>query len=464
MATSVPTTRRNWIWIALAILLIVVVLAIIYRKVTGNTVADRRAQAEQEQEKKVLNAATAPNAEGFLRKLEKQEDTARQAAGIEAPQSDKSRPQADGVTQLAGQPPVKTPTSAGGAPAGAVPAQSPANPVTTSRTIGATSQGQGSAMPAGAPTDQQLDQYDALQAQVAKDAARHLGVYEAKASVQAGGASNSPVDSAAAMTNMLKAAIPTAQAQGSAATSTNSQQALIEAYLKQQGMAGAPVPSKDAQFLTSTAAASQSRANQPPLTAKEGLGNQALFQGTKINVMMEDAVSSDLPGSCTARVERDVYDSLTQSKRLIPAGTRLICEYNNEVVMGQSRIMLAFTRMIFPVTGASVWLADMRAADTQGRAGAPAQVNTHFWKIFGSSFLIAWVANRAQSLQPSNITINVGGQGGGNTAAQVLSETSRQILQRNINIKPELTLKPGDRLTLVISRDMVLDASVTGVR
>jgi type IV secretory pathway VirB10-like protein len=67
-------------------------------------------------------------------------------------------------------------------------------------------------------------------------------------------------------------------------------------------------------------------------------------------------------------------------------------------------------------------------------------------------------------LQPTNVTINVGGGSSGSTAAQVLSETSRQILQRNVNIKPELRLKAGDRLTVIVSRDMVLDPAVTGVR
>jgi type IV secretion system protein TrbI len=189
-----------------------------------------------------------------------------------------------------------------------------------------------------------------------------------------------------------------------------------------------------------------------------------LYESTKINVIMETDVSSDLAGPCSARVERDVKDTVTQTDKLISASTRVICEYNSEVVMGQERIMLAFTRMIFPETGASVWLADMKAADVQGAIGAPAEVNNRFWKIFGSSFLISWVAGRAQSLQPTNVTINVGGGSGGSTAAQVLSETSRQILQRNVNIKPELRLKAGDRLTVIVSRDMVLDPAVTGVR
>lgn len=169
------------------------------------------------------------------------------------------------------------------------------------------------------------------------------------------------------------------------------------------------------------------------------------------------------PGPCRAQVERNVYDTLTESILLIPAGSRVICAYNAGVQQGDTRLMMVFPRIIFPSTG-SVTLGPMPGADTGGAIGAEADVDSHFWKIFGSSFLIAIVAREAENSQQSGVTVNVGGSAGaGGAAAQALAQTSQKALDRNINISPTLNLKKGARLKVVVTRDLLLDPAVTGV-
>lgn len=95
-----------------------------------------------------------------------------------------------------------------------------------------------------------------------------------------------------------------------------------------------------------------------------------------------------------------------------------------------------------------------------------ADVNNHFSRIFGSTFLIAGVAawighNQSQS---NGTTINV--NGGMTTdlssaAAQSLSQTTQTILQRNMNIQPTLRLEPGQRITFIVQRDTMLPPGVT---
>ncbi|MDV7391363.1 hypothetical protein RZS08_08430, partial [Arthrospira platensis SPKY1] len=55
--------------------------------------------------------------------------------------------------------------------------------------------------------------------------------------------------------------------------------------------------------------------------------------------------------------------------------------------------------------------------------------------------------------------VTPGAQVGG-VAAGVLAETSKKVLERNINIRPELRLKAGDVLRLTVSRDMAVDPSI----
>ena len=182
--------------------------------------------------------------------------------------------------------------------------------------------------------------------------------------------------------------------------------------------------------------------------------------GTAIQTVALQGANSDMPGTFRAMVDRDIYDSINGTCRLIPKGTRIIGVTSNDVAVGQERMLIAATRMIFP-NGASVQLDGLSGADPNGEAGVSADVNNHFLRIFGSTFLIAGVAawighNQAQ---PTGTTINING-GTSDTltsaAAQSLSQTTQTILQRNMNIQPTLRLEPGQRITMITRRDMKL--------
>lgn len=186
--------------------------------------------------------------------------------------------------------------------------------------------------------------------------------------------------------------------------------------------------------------------------------------GTPIPTVILQGAKSDMPGTFRTMVDRDIYDSIDGSCKLIPKGTRILGRTNNDVAIGQDLMLMAATRMIF--RHASMRLDGLTGNDPDGEAGVSADVNNHFFRIFGSTFLIAGVAawighNQSQS---NGTTINI--NGGMSTdlseaAAQSLSETTQTILQRNMNIQPTLRLSPGQRITFITQRDMLLPPSVT---
>jgi type IV secretion system protein VirB10 len=182
--------------------------------------------------------------------------------------------------------------------------------------------------------------------------------------------------------------------------------------------------------------------------------------GTAIQTVALQGANSDMPGTFRAMVDRDIYDSINGTCKLIPRGTRIIGVTSNDVAVGQERMLIAATRMIFP-NGASMRLDGLSGADPNGEAGVTADVKNHFFRIFGSTFLIAGVAawighNQAQ---PTGTTINING-GTSDTltsaAAQSLSQTTQTVLQRNMNIQPTLRLDPGQRITMITKRDIKL--------
>ena len=186
--------------------------------------------------------------------------------------------------------------------------------------------------------------------------------------------------------------------------------------------------------------------------------------GTPIPTVILQGAKSDMPGTFRAMVDRDIYDSIDGSCKLIQKGTRILGRTSNDVAIGQDLMLMAATRMIF--RHASMRLDGLSGNDPDGEAGVSADVNNHFFKIFGSTFLIAGVAawighNQNQS---SGTTININGGASADlssAAAQSLSQTTQTILQRNINIQPTLRLEPGQRITLITQRDMMLPPNVT---
>lgn len=208
--------------------------------------------------------------------------------------------------------------------------------------------------------------------------------------------------------------------------------------------------------------------DQGPLTPTPAPSEYLLAEGTPIPIALLVDVKSDLPGRLSAMTTRDIYDSISQRYLLIPAGAKLTGVYNAEVAPGQKRILMAFSRMRFR-TGASIRLGGMPAADANGASGSEAQVDNHFFEMFGASLIVGAVSLAAAPTGTSstNVTINLSGNGNGNSAmaslgTQVLADTLKRVLDRNTNIKSTLSLDKGERLTLITTRDMVLPPSVTG--
>ncbi|MGF6875851.1 TrbI/VirB10 family protein [Paraburkholderia sp. MM5477-R1] len=186
--------------------------------------------------------------------------------------------------------------------------------------------------------------------------------------------------------------------------------------------------------------------------------------GTPIPAVILQGAKSDMPGAFRAMVDRDIYDSIDGSCKLIPKGTRILGRTNNDVAIGQDLMLMAATRMIF--RHATMRLDGLTGNDPDGEAGVTAEVNNHFFKIFGSTFLIAgvaaWIGHNQSQQSGTTININGGASTGlSEAAAQSLSQTTQTILQRNMNIQPTLKLEPGQRITFITQRDMMLPPNVT---
>ena len=196
--------------------------------------------------------------------------------------------------------------------------------------------------------------------------------------------------------------------------------------------------------------ADNARANYSVNRGYQAPSRLVLRQGKVIPAVLGRQINSDLPGSVTAYVSSNVYDA--EGRLLIPMGASLIGKYDSGVQVGQSRVLFAFDRLVLP-NGYSFNLSAAPGSDLAGAAGMAGDVDNHFLKMFGTSLLIAVLADHTK--QPENVT-QLGGGGPVLTAAgQVLSDVSKTILQRNRVIPPTITVDQGTRINVEVAQDMV---------
>jgi len=175
--------------------------------------------------------------------------------------------------------------------------------------------------------------------------------------------------------------------------------------------------------------------------------------GTVIPAALITGIESDLPGQITAQVTEDVYDSPTGQYLLIPQGARLIGQYDSSVAFGQSRVLLVWTRLIMP-NGTSIVLERLPGADTGGYAGLEDGVDYHWWQLFKGAILstILSVGAEAGTSDSENNLAQALREGASNS----ISQTGQQIVQRQLNIQPTLTIRPGFPVRVIVTHDLVL--------
>jgi type IV secretory pathway VirB10-like protein len=155
---------------------------------------------------------------------------------------------------------------------------------------------------------------------------------------------------------------------------------------------------------------------------------------------------------------RDAAQRIDAAQVFGAQGARLIGIYDSQVAFGQSRVLLVWTRLIMP-NGRSIILERQPAADTGGYAGLQDEVDHHWGALFRAGLLSTLLGVGAEL-----------GSGAGNGtgdsavlqalrrgAGDSLNQTGQQIVRRNLNMQPTLTIRPGFPVRVIVNRDLVLE-------
>nr|WP_298897774.1 TrbI/VirB10 family protein [uncultured Altererythrobacter sp.] len=163
-------------------------------------------------------------------------------------------------------------------------------------------------------------------------------------------------------------------------------------------------------------------------------------QGTLIPAILETAIDTDVPGFVRAVVSEDVR-SFDGTRILVPRSSRLVGQYQSGLQGGQKRAFVIWTRLIRP-DGASVNLASP-AVGFDGTTGLEGDVNSNFFRRFGSAFLLS-VVDGLTAIASGGTSVVLGG---GSSAAAAAIEQDGQI-------GPTVRVRQGEPIRVFTSRDL----------
>jgi len=178
--------------------------------------------------------------------------------------------------------------------------------------------------------------------------------------------------------------------------------------------------------------------------------------GTVIPTVLISGINSDLPGQVVAQVRENVYDTVSGNYLLIPQGSRLLAAYDSMVAWGQERVLVCWNRLIRP-DGTSIGLGCMPGVDLAGYSGFADGVDNHWWRIISGavfSSLLAATAQRSQGdvtgFQPTFPQVWA------SNAAGQINQSGQQLTQKNLQIQPTITVRPGFSVNVLVTKDIVI--------
>ena len=177
-----------------------------------------------------------------------------------------------------------------------------------------------------------------------------------------------------------------------------------------------------------------------------------LMAGSIIPASLVTGLNSDLPGFVIGQVTENVYDTVTGRYLLVPQGTKVIGKYDSVVAFGQKRALVIWQRLIRP-DGYSLVIDNLPATDEGGYAGLEDQVDYHTWSLLKGVALASLLGVGSQLTigNSQNDLISALQQ----SAIKNTDQAGQQFVQRQLDVQPTLTVRPGWPLRIIVHKDLV---------
>ena len=184
-----------------------------------------------------------------------------------------------------------------------------------------------------------------------------------------------------------------------------------------------------------------------------------LKAGAVVPAALLTGVDTARAGPVVAMVTQNVFDTVSGRHLLIPQGTRLIGRHEGESAYGDRRAFLVWERLILP-NGKSLILDGEPGVDAQGAIGVKGQVDRRLFPLLvGTLFAGAVTALGQMARDGGEDGRGSGGWLGsaGDAAAIEGAQVGGRLVDRELEVRPSISLRPGAPVRVMITRDLVLE-------
>jgi type IV secretory pathway VirB10-like protein len=188
---------------------------------------------------------------------------------------------------------------------------------------------------------------------------------------------------------------------------------------------------------------------------KTPVSGPRLRQGAFIPVSLVNQVDSRSPGPVVCQVIEPVLTEDAQHV-LIPAGARLLGE--SKPVQGQDAVGVPVAFHTLQIGRHDYSLEQFVGLDGLGEPGFDGKVDHHYWSTFGAASMIGLLTGLSQAVATTGVsrgdgdrTIVIAGSTG-----EAAAEATAQTLDRLLRRPPHISVGPGQRFHVYVSRDLSL--------
>ncbi len=179
-------------------------------------------------------------------------------------------------------------------------------------------------------------------------------------------------------------------------------------------------------------------------------GWERIYEGSFLEGVLLTQLTGDFPGPVLAMVSVPFY-SADRQRVLIPRGTRVVGTARAVQDPDQSRLAVAFHRLIMPDRS---WIdLEFTGLNQAGEGALQDQVDRHYFSTFAAAGAIGVVSGLALAGgSPFGLRAGVG---------QGLGQSATSVLDRFLNRLPTLTIRAGHRLRVWFTSDVLVPRAGT---
>ena len=174
-------------------------------------------------------------------------------------------------------------------------------------------------------------------------------------------------------------------------------------------------------------------------------GWERIREGSFLEAVLLTQLSGEFPGPVLAMVSVPLY-SADRQRVLVPRGARVVGTAQAVQNRDQSRLAVAFHRLVLPDSG---WIdLEFAGLNQTGEGALRDQVSRHYFSTFAAAGAVGALSGLSLAgASPYGLRAGVG---------QGLGSSATSVLDRFLNRMPEITIRAGHRLRVWFTGDVLV--------